>query len=514
MGPQLTRAKVLNATQLPLLRTGIACIAASGTNAADVYVSSTLDLVNSPYTSVDVSAGYLGNTQPPISTCALANSNPTGQSLMAPVQYNPTTDGAVLFTNTITIQVPTTGFRMLQTIDDDVNSINGIMPTSLSQQVALVLQNLGSTLGALNPAMIAAPDGTYNGSALLQTASTSGFSPPSASILAQLGPWVKTLGRNVRITALSSIVLITPDTFNVMTVNDAMAVARRVLSPSPTPAAKAGTASSSTSGTVAGVVVGLLLASGIGVAIVIVRRRRRQAKAPASKSAVVRYVNSDRRTYVNTEPASMSFRTQVVPTVVKPNTVAMTPSVRSIYTPTVFRDPDTVLGINLEASSDTNTMKYFAPKSSISSILHKQQSNILGTRVIEDSNGRRGFTSELRTKPVVSSTRRLPALDSDTENESSVKPIPSLDDEQSVDKHTHSKSRRRKSSSSLSEEPRKRKSSRRITETPVEDKETPVTVPPKEEEQPVEEAPRKKKKSSRRLKDYSTKSEFEPTNKD
>jgi hypothetical protein len=541
MGPQLTRAKVINATQLPLLRTGVACLASGGTSPSDVYVSSTLDLVNSPYTPTDVSAGYIGNTQPPVSTtCALANSNPIGQSLVAPVQYNPSTDSAVLITNTINVQVPvTTVARMLQTIDDDVNSINWISPTALSQQVALVLLNLGSNLGSYNPAMTSTSDGTYNGTALLQTARTSGFSPPSAVVLAQLGPWVKTLGRNVRITQMSTIVLTTPDTFNVMTVNDAMAVANIVLSPSPRPIANSVvTATSSNSGVVAGVVVGVLLLTGAGIGVVIVRYRRRQRsqyKTSASNSSAVQYVNSDRHIYVNTnrsslaETSAMSFRTPVPPPTLKSVAVTTTPSTRAVYTPMIFRDTDEILGsgINPEISPDTfvaerqtSAMKYFAPTSSVSNILHKSNSIKIGANVIEDRNGRRGFTSELRAKPVVSSIRKLPKIDSNTD--AAVTPM-RVDKEEEPRNHKHRKSSRNVSESqeksieksskveplntittdSLAEEtPRKKKkSSRNVSESVAPEPvkvENPVQEPEKTET-PSEEIPHKKKKSSRNV---------------
>ena len=543
MGPQLTRAKVINATQLPLLRNGIACIAASGTSPTNVYVSSTLDLINSPYISVDVSSGYIGNTQPPASTaCALANSNPTGQSLVAPVQYNPSTDSAILITNTINVQVPVSSARMLQTIDDDVNSMNWISPAALSQQVALVLQNLGSNLGAYNPAMTSASDGTYNGTALLQTASTSGFSPPSAVVLAQLGAWVKTLGRNVRITQMSTIVLTTPDTFNAMTVNDAMAAARIVLSPSPRPIANV-VATSSNSGTVVGVVIGVLMLAGAGVAFVLVRRRRQrsQYKKSASKSAAVQYVNSDRRIYVNTNRTSladtpaMSFRAPLPPPIVKSVTVTTTPSTRAVYTPMIFRGAEDIpgSGINPEVSPDTviavrqtNAMKYFAPTASASNILHKANSIRIAENIIEDSNGRRGFTSEIRAKPIVSasSVRRLPKIDSDSDTDAAVTPM-RVDKEEEPIKHRHRKSSRNVSESQkepiekssnvepvntittetpVEETPRrkKKKSSRNVSESSAPEPvkvEEPVPEPVKVEEPLAEETPRKKKKSSRNV---------------
>ena len=520
MGPQLTRVKIINATQLPLLRNGIACIAAGGTSPTDVYISSTLDLLNSPYISTDVSSGYIGNTQPPTTTaCALANSNPTGQSLIAPVQYNPNTDSAILITSTINVQIPVSVARMLQTVDDDVNSIQGISPTALSQQVALVLQNLGSNLGAYNPAMTSASDGTYNGTALLQTASTSGFSPPSAVVLAQLGAWVKTLGRNVRITQMSTIVLTTPYTFNAMTVNDAMAAAHSVLSPSPRPVANAAAATSSNSGTVAGVVVGLLLLAGAGVAFVLVRRRRQrsQYKTSASKSSAVQYVNSDKRIYVNTNISSMtetpgvSFRAPMSPLVAKSITVTTTPSMRAIYRPTVYRAPEDISGsgVNPEVSTDTvvavkqtSAMKYFAPTLSATNILHKTNSIKLGTNIIEDSNGRRGFTSELRAKPIVStsSSRKLPKIDSDSDNDASVTPM-SIDKE--THKHRHRKSSRNVSKTDDNEEPRKhrhRKSSHKISESQLESVNTITTEPI------LEETPRRKK-SSRNVSESSDKLE-------
>ena len=545
MGPQLTRAKVINATQLPLLRTGVACLAAGGTSPSDVYVSSTLDLLNSPYISTDVSAGYIGNTQPPVSTaCALANSNPTGQSLVAPVQYNPNTDSAVLITNTINVQVPvTTAARLLQTIDDDVNSINWISPTALSQQVALVLLNLGSNLGAYNSAMTSASDGTYNGTALLQTARTSGFSPPSSVVLAQLGPWVKTLGRNVRITQMSTIVLTTPDTFNAMTVNDAMAAANAVLSPSPKPIANAVPATTSSNiGTVAGVVVGLLLVTGAGIGVVIVRYRRRQqteSNTSASKSNAVQYVNSDRHIYVNTnrtslaETPAMSFRTPAPPPTLKSVAVTTTPSTRAVYKPMIFRDTDEIpgSGINPEISPDTfvaaqhtSAMKYFAPTSSVSNILHKSNSTKIAANVIEDKNGRRGFTSELRAKSIVStsSARKLPKIESDSETDDAVTPM-RVDKDEEPRKHKHRKSSRniselqeesiKKSSNiepvntitteSIAEEtPRKKKkSSRNVSELPAQEPvkvEKPVQEPEKTET-PSEETPRRKKKSSRAI---------------
>ena len=514
MGPQLTRAKIINATQLPLLRNGIACIAASGTSPTNVYVSSTLDLINSPYTSVDVSSGYIGNTQPPASTaCALVNSNPTGQSLVAPVQYNPSTDSAILITNTINVQIPVSAARMLQTVDDDVNSINGISPTALSQQVALVLQNLGSNLGAYNPAMTSASDGTYNGTALLQTASTSGFSPPSAVVLAQLGAWVKTLGRNVRITQMSTIVLTTPDTFNAMTVNDAMAAAHMVLSPSPRPVVNA-LVTTSNSGTVAGIVVGLLILAGAGVAFVLVRRQRSQYKKSASKSSAVQYVNSDKRIYVNTNRTSladtpaMSFRTPVpLPPIVKSVTVTTTPSTRAVYTPIVFRGAEDIpgSGINPETSPDTvvavrqtNAMKYFAPSSSIPNLLHKANSIRIAANVIEDKNGRRGFTSEIRAKPIVSSIRKLPKIDSDSDTDAAVTPM-------RLDKDEAIKNKGSKSSRNVSEEPRKhrqKKSSRNVSESQEESIEKSLNVEPINTitiEPSAEEAPRRKKKSSRNV---------------
>jgi Pin2-interacting protein X1 len=195
----------------------------------------------------------------------------------------------------------------------------------------------------------------------------------------------------------------------------------------------------------------------------------------------------------------------------------------------IFRDTDEILGsgINPEISPDTfvaerqtSAMKYFAPTSSVSNILHKSNSIKIGANVIEDRNGRRGFTSELRAKPVVSSIRKLPKIDSNTD--AAVTPM-RVDKEEEPRNHKHRKSSRNVSESqeksieksskveplntitteSLAEEtPRKKKkSSRNVSESVAPEPvkvENPVQEPEKTET-PSEEIPHKKKKSSRNV---------------
>ena len=221
MGPNVSNVFVLNPAQLPLLRNGLACLSGNGITQAGVTVTSTVDMVLSPQGMYGVSSSYAGNVGSTQKPCATSGSNANGQSPFSQVVYRPSKDGMVSITVTVNMNMPSAGgARRLQAVTSNdlagtIGSLGGGTlgnPSPFAIQVATVLQNLGTSIGNLSAVTTADPWDGYNYSGIAYVAQYGGLSPPSASILAQIGPWLAALGKGLRIAQLSSIAF-TSDAF-------------------------------------------------------------------------------------------------------------------------------------------------------------------------------------------------------------------------------------------------------------------------------------------------------------
>ena len=327
---------MLNAAKMPLLRSGVACLAGGGTTAANVVAASTVDLVLSAGTPpVAVAAGYPGNVaRVSPSPCASAGSNPTGQSTTAAVVL-PANAGAVSLTMSVAVYAATTAAaarRDLQGGSDDnggthltaaeiadlLASLGSGSTSALAVQLAAVMASLGASLGVPSDALLADPAGVTNTTDVAQQAATTGLPPPTPQLLAAVGPWLATLGPGMLLSQLSSVVLDVGGDVRGIDANVAVEVGD-IVKPSPSPAAAAAAAAAggggSAAGIGAGIAVALLLAAAAVGLFVVLRRRRRSAAAEAlaGAKASVRASSDDGRRFVESKmlaggSAGESFR--------------------------------------------------------------------------------------------------------------------------------------------------------------------------------------------------------------
>jgi hypothetical protein len=329
------------------------------------------------------------------------------------------------------------------------NPLGDGISSTLAVQIASVLGNLAKSIGPVDPIATADTDGNYNYGSIASDAKT-GLSPPSKTVLSQLGPWLVSLDKNLRISQLSSVVFTSDSTVLAMSADTALSISAAILTPTPVSPTPSTPTSSSTAGAIVGVFVALS-AVAAGISFFIYRRRKQykivkeNSRLAEQKKIVPRMENSFRQPL---NPPS-TVRRDLVPiqlpitSISKSRVISFLPSVEESGNNKTEADA-------FVSEKQTNAMKYFSQVKSVPNILRTQsirrpvvseqemQGRIAtASSVIEDENGRRGFTSSgVRNAP-----RPLPLLK---------KPI----EEEHSDKESHSsrhKSRRRIDSDSEEE---------------------------------------------------------------
>jgi len=392
VGSRITASALLNTSTLPYLRNSIACI--SGAAAADVYASSTTDIVYKPSNTLTVSSAYLGNTKQTPTVCSTAN--PSTQSLSDPVVFTPGKDRAVAITMTIGIRTPTG--RLLQTVIDNATNIVGSLGSAYAAKVAAILQSLSSNMGYTDPLTSANNNGVYNYSDILYQASTDGLMPPTDFVMSQIGGWANMLGEDTRISQLSSIVIKITNKILVMGAEDASVIASTLLENTPPVINQNNVAPPSNNNTAIGAVLGSLAVIGVLTAsLLFLRRRNKHVKpTPLSKSKVIREYTTYEHPMLNQDGTKQSWPTNDVASlatqwrkeqslrVVKQDEVAATIKAA---------EPST-----LTAKIALNSLKFLQQYKSAPNLVQIASGKTSAT--IDDSNGRRAFTS--------SGTRNIP----------------------------------------------------------------------------------------------------------
>jgi hypothetical protein len=214
VGAGVTRNLLLNVASLPLLRAGVACLSGSGTVAADVTATSTIDLILAPGDVAAVSAGYAGNLARPSPTaCAAAGSNSANLPLNVVIPQP--SDQMVAISVAVSVRVPAAVRRQLQAsasaLAGQVAGVGGgsvSAPSALALQLAAVLAALGTALGPDGTSFVSAnAAGAFNFSNVAAQAVNGGLPPPTPAILAQLGAWLVALGPGIQVSQLPSIVM-------------------------------------------------------------------------------------------------------------------------------------------------------------------------------------------------------------------------------------------------------------------------------------------------------------------
>ena len=402
MGPNVTSAYLFNAASLPLFRKGVGCLSSSSAN---VVALSSVDLVLAPADIYTVSTSYIGNTAPlpSPSVCASSGSYATKQSPFAPVIYKAGVDGMVSITATISVATSTMSLRRQMQAVTSANLAAAIAmlgggsmssPSVQALQLAQILQNLGQSMGYVSTVTTADSDGNYNYSGIASMASGGGLAPPSSAVLTQLGPWLASLNKNLRISQLSSVVF----TSGVLVISTDIptAAAAGALVITGVPVISAASSASSNTGVIVGVLVAVCIV-GAGVAFFVFRRRRGKKTAKTFTNSRIVEIK------VPGGGVGQSFRdTRHIVASTPINVPFVNPSInRAVFTPTEINT-----GVDdVVATRQVNAMKYFSQQRSTAVLgIRSSSRRTVATeedigrvaaisQTIEDANGRRAFTS-------------------------------------------------------------------------------------------------------------------------
>ena len=434
------------------LQNGVACIA--GVSPATVYAASTVNLGLDPTTVFPVSAGYSSVTTPTLPCFT----TPTSQSLTSRVVLVPG-EGLVAITVNIGIQ---TNARQLQAATNLTNIVG-----NTESQVATILQTIGTNMGGTDPATTASGSGAYNYASIANLAITQGLSPPSRAVLTFMSLWLVSLGNNVRLSQLSSVVV--SGGAQAMSINaDALtSTARSIMN---TPPAQATT----NTGAVVGGVMGALTALSIA-GVFYITRNRRKAQVPVSASRKV-------------EPV-LKFKEY------QPTRIPRNVWVPNQVDPITKSDTQDIVQNALAPALELNAARFLQHYKSTPNLIAMKTTKEVS---LEDSNGRRAFVSSAAR---TATTRNIFVDDEDSDMSGAVMPAPRRNESNSTLPETSSIDTEPARKLSSEEKPRRRKSSRsekKRSHRNVEEEEAPVDEAPVEVK--AEEAP-KRKKSSRKVDD-------------
>ena len=380
------------------------------------------------------------------------------------------------------------GARQLQA---SPNPLGDGISTALALQIASVLGNLGKSIGPVDPIATADTEGNYRYDSILSEATT-GLSPPSRTVLSQLGPWLVSLDKNLRISQLSSVVFTSDTTMLVMSADTAMSISAAILTNtpgSPTTTPSSAGASSSTAGAIVGVFVALSVVAS-GISFYIYRRRKQYAVVKeksrlAEKKKVQAFAENSFRQPMN--PPSTARRDLVpihIPlgNISKSRVISFLPSVEEAG------KNKTEIDI-LSAEKQTNAMKYFSQVKSVPNILRTQsirrpivseeemQGRIAtASSVVEDENGRRGFTSSgVRHAPRPLSLVKKPIEEEASDKESDGSRHKSrrrINSEEEVQHKSRSRHKSRRRVDSEEEEVQHKSTSRRRSSSKAKDRDS------------------------------------------
>ena len=288
----------------------------------------------------------------------------------------------------MTIGVTPTG-RLLQANTNVTDAIALAYAASLAN----ILQNMANNMGYDEPNTYADSKGVYNYSDILATALTDGLPPPSEATLTQLGAWILTLGPDVRISQMSSIVLRYSGKTVVVGPQDASTIAGSLLLSSNSPVSGSSTSGSNTVAIAAS--ISTLAILGIASALFFVRRRKTAVKQiPLSKSKVIKeytgvdILNGQRNGQRNVwAPTSTSGDVSSLATRWKKE---------QSYRTVKVADEANMVKHTTDKVQAFNTLQYLQHYKSKPNLLVLSNNNT--TKTIEDENGRKGFITNIARK--------------------------------------------------------------------------------------------------------------------